>query len=141
MSGNIAITGIPTTPGPDGELIHRAYLLTSVPLLQSHPANNGPSIGAVPLRRELRDLQRNFPDQYNLLILGLKNLEGQDASNSTSYYQIAGIHGMPYKPWNGVGSTTNWQSTSGFGGYCTHSSILFLTWHRPYLALYEVGAP
>jgi hypothetical protein len=46
---------------------------------------------------------------------------------------------MPYKPWNGVGSSTNWQSTSRFGGYCTHSSILFLTWHRPYLALYEVG--
>ncbi|KAL2136199.1 hypothetical protein VTI74DRAFT_5077 [Chaetomium olivicolor] len=44
---------------------------------------------------------------------------------------------MPYKPWNGVGSATNWQSSSGFGGYCTHSSILFLTWHRPYLALYE----
>lgn len=25
-----------------------------------------------------------------------------------------------------------------FGGFCTHSSILFLTWHRPYLALFEV---
>lgn len=48
---------------------------------------------------------------------------------------------MPYKPWNGVGSNTNWRSTSGFGGYCTHSSILFLTWHRPYLALYEVTPP
>jgi len=44
---------------------------------------------------------------------------------------------MPYKPWNDVASTTDWQSTSGFGGYCTHSSILFLTWHRPYLALFE----
>ncbi|KXX72895.1 Tyrosinase [Madurella mycetomatis] len=110
MSDNISITGIPTTAGP-GE--------------------------AVPLRRELRDLQWNYPDQFNLLILGLKNLEGQDQSKLTSYYQIAGIHGMPYKPWNGVGSQTNWQTTSGFGGYCTHSSILFLTWHRPYLALYE----
>ncbi|KAK4239408.1 hypothetical protein C8A03DRAFT_42953 [Achaetomium macrosporum] len=110
MSGNIAITGIPTTPG---------------------------SNGAVPLRRELRDLQENYPDQFNLLILGLKSLEGQDESKLTSYYQIAGIHGMPYKPWNGVGSDTDWQSSSGFGGYCTHSSILFLTWHRPYLALFE----
>jgi tyrosinase len=95
----------------------------------------------VPLRRELRDLQRNFPDQYNLFILGLKSLEGQDGNIQTSYYQIAGIHGMPYKPWNGVGSSTNWQNTSRFGGYCTHSSILFLTWHRPYLALYEVTSP
>lgn len=22
-------------------------------------------------------------------------------------------------------------------GYCTHTSVLFATWHRPYLALYE----
>ncbi|KAK4129080.1 Monophenol monooxygenase [Parathielavia appendiculata] len=111
MSGNIAITGIPTTPGSDGR--------------------------AVPLRRELRDFQRNYPDQYNLYILGLRYIQAQGVNVPTSYYQIAGIHGMPYKPWNGVGSITNWQSTSGFGGYCTHSSILFLTWHRPYLALYE----
>ncbi|KAH6650426.1 common central domain of tyrosinase-domain-containing protein [Chaetomium tenue] len=110
MSGNIAVTGIPTTPDTNG---------------------------AIPLRRELLELQHNFPDHYNLFILGLKNLQRQDENILTSYYQIAGIHGMPYKPWNGVGSNTNWRNTSGFGGYCTHSSILFLTWHRPYLALYE----
>jgi len=114
MSGNIAITGIPTTPGADG---------------------------AVPLRRELRDLQRNFPDLFNLFILGLKNLEGQDDKLLTSYAQVAGIHGMPYAPWDGVASNTDWKSSSGFGGYCTHSSVLFLTWHRPYLALYEVTFP
>ncbi|KAK0657015.1 common central domain of tyrosinase-domain-containing protein [Cercophora newfieldiana] len=110
MSGNIAITGVPTTPGPNG---------------------------AVPLRREIRDLQRNFPDQFNLYVLGLQHLQSLDEQQLASYYQVAGIHGMPYKPWNGVGSTTNWASSSGFGGYCTHSSILFITWHRPYMALYE----
>ncbi|KAK4132782.1 hypothetical protein BT67DRAFT_443474 [Trichocladium antarcticum] len=31
-----------------------------------------------------------------------------------SYYQAAGIHGMPYKPWDGVGGTTNWQNTRAF---------------------------
>ena len=110
---NLAVTGVPTTRGQDG---------------------------SVPLRRELRDLQANYPDLLNLLILGLKNYQGQDELALTSYYQVAGIHGLPYKPWNGVGSNTDWQSTSGFGGYCTHSSILFLTWHRPYLALYEVSS-
>ncbi|KAK3335847.1 tyrosinase precursor [Cercophora scortea] len=112
MSGNdnFAITGVPTTAGPDG---------------------------SVPLRRELRDLQKNYPDQFNLYILGLKNLESVDEAQLTSYYQIAGIHGLPFKPWNGVGSNTDWQDTDGFGGYCTHSSILFTTWHRPYMALYE----
>lgn len=112
MSGNIAITGVPTTPGAGG---------------------------SVPLRREIRDLQRNFPDQFNLYVLGLQHLQGLDENQLTSFYQIAGIHGLPYKPWNGVGSNTDWQRSSGFGGYCTHSSILFITWHRPYLALYEVS--
>lgn len=28
-----------------------------------------------------------------------------------------------------------------FYGFCTHSSIIFLTWHRPYLALFEVSKP
>ncbi|KAK0671041.1 hypothetical protein QBC41DRAFT_335569 [Cercophora samala] len=109
-TGNIAITGIPTKAGSDGSF---------------------------PLRRELRDLQRKYPDHFNLLVLALKDFQALNESVQTSYYQIAGIHGLPYKPWNGVGSSTDWQSTSGFGGYCTHSSILFLTWHRPYLALFE----
>ncbi|KAK0734565.1 common central domain of tyrosinase-domain-containing protein [Lasiosphaeria miniovina] len=110
MSANIAITGVPTTPG---------------------------SNGSVPLRREIRELQQTFPDQFNLYILGLQGLQGLDESQLTSYYQIAGIHGMPFKPWDGVGSDSDWEESSGFGGYCTHSSILFTTWHRPYIALYE----
>lgn len=44
---------------------------------------------------------------------------------------------MPYKVWNNAKGIPDFQ----FGGYCTHSSILFVTWHRPYLALFEVRAP
>ena len=44
---------------------------------------------------------------------------------------------MPYKVWNNAQGIQNFQ----FGGYCTHSSILFITWHRPYLALFEVRRP
>ena len=44
-----------------------------------------------------------------------------------------GIHGRPYQPFDGVqASPGNTQN-----GYCAHVSILFPTWHRPYLALYE----
>ena len=89
--------------------------------------------GSVPLRREIRDLQSNFPDQWNLYLLGLQALQNVDTSDMQSYYQIAGIHGMPYSPWNGVGGIDDYN----YGGYCTHTSVLFLTWHRPYLALYE----
>lgn len=84
-------------------------------------------------------MQRNFPDQFNLYVLGLQYLQGLNENDVKSYYQIAGIHGLPYKAWNGVGSSTNWRTASGFGGYCTHSSVLFTTWHRPYVSLYEVG--
>ena len=45
---------------------------------------------------------------------------------------LLGIHGRPYRSWSGVKGV---QAS----GYCTHSSILFPTWHRPYLALFEVS--
>lgn len=44
-----------------------------------------------------------------------------------------GIHGRPYTPYDGVQATTGNQNN----GYCNHVSILFPTWHRPYLALFE----
>ena len=134
MSGNVAITGVPTTPGPGGK---------SDLALRFFPARRQPltPTGSVPLRREVRDLQRNFPEQFNLYVLGLQHLQGLNENEDRSYYQISGIHGLPYKPWNGVGSSTNWRTASGLGGYCTHSSVLFTTWHRPYVALYEVSQP
>ncbi|KEZ46437.1 Tyrosinase [Scedosporium apiospermum] len=90
-------------------------------------------VGSLPLRREIRDLEANFPEQFSLFILAFKALQAKDKTDPTSYYQIAGIHGMPYKVWNNARGLSNFD----FGGYCTHSSILFLTWHRPYLALFE----
>jgi len=50
-----------------------------------------------------------------------------------SYYQIAGIHGLPHIPWGEPASADQDPQT----GYCTHASVLFATWHRPYLALIE----
>jgi tyrosinase len=41
---------------------------------------------------------------------------------------------VPFVTWDGVNPTPGNENT----GYCTHSSILFPTWHRAYLALFEV---
>lgn len=41
---------------------------------------------------------------------------------------------MPHETWGGVDPIPGSEDT----GYCTHNSILFPTWHRPYLVLYEV---
>lgn len=46
-----------------------------------------------------------------------------------------GIHGRPFKTWGDVPGLDHKIGTSG---YCPHGNILFLGWHRPYLALYEV---
>jgi tyrosinase len=42
---------------------------------------------------------------------------------------------MPYRAYDRV-ELTNASSTED-GGYCSHSSLLFATWHRPFLALFE----
>ncbi|KAI0821744.1 common central domain of tyrosinase-domain-containing protein [Trametes gibbosa] len=52
-----------------------------------------------------------------------------------SYFQIAGIHGAPYSAWDGAGNGPD--PAQIFKGYCTHGSVLFPTWHRPYVALIE----
>lgn len=62
--------------------------------------------------------------------------------NAVSYFQIGGIHGQPYVRWNGEGGNVSVGAEvvggTRFKGYCTHGSVLFPTWHRPYVSLFEV---
>jgi tyrosinase len=105
-----AITGIPTEPGRKGE---------------------------VPLRQECDAWTKSKSqvdlDQRNLFILALRFYVDMDPLDRDSYWQTAGIHGMPYMPWN---ESTLPQSVPVLG-YCTHNSSLFPSWHRPYVALFE----
>lgn len=56
-----------------------------------------------------------------------------DHESLTLLYQT-GIHGAPKIPYQqDPAGPFNWNL-----GYCTHSSRLFTTWHRPYVALMEV---
>ncbi|MCJ1264839.1 hypothetical protein MMC22_004714 [Lobaria immixta] len=101
------------------------YAITGV---QSGRGGNG----APPPRLEIRKLRQNNA-QWNLYLLALNEFYyNQQESAKTSYYQVAGIHGRPFVTWDNV------QFGNGLGGgYCPHSSTIFPTWHRPYLALYE----
>lgn len=92
----------------------------------------GDGDGSVPLRLEIRQLQQNA-DQWNLYLLALDRLQNVNQTELLSWYQLCGIHGRPYVAWDNVQATPGDEQS----GYCTHSSILFPTWHRPYLALYE----
>ncbi|KAI1335061.1 Di-copper centre-containing protein [Xylariaceae sp. FL0016] len=94
-----------------------------------------------PSRTEIRDMIKDHPDQWNLYLLGLEKFQKTVPEDMPlSYFKIAGIHGLPYEKW----PDQDWNNKmdrlgpqNQFGGFCTHSSILFLTWHRPYLALFE----
>ncbi|RVD89614.1 uncharacterized protein DFL_000614 [Arthrobotrys flagrans] len=89
--------------------------------------------GRTAVRKEIRELIKS-PTEFSLFIMALYRLEKQPQSMETSYYGIAGIHGAPFKAWGGVelqdGGNPDW-------GYCPHSDVLFLPWHRPYMALIE----
>ncbi|KAK6351377.1 hypothetical protein TWF718_004538 [Orbilia javanica] len=81
-------------------------------------------------RRNFNDFAADA-DLLNLFLCGLEALQAMDQNTRESYFALAGIHGAPYRAWNGVtGSNPN-------TGYCPHASILFPTWHRPYLATIE----
>ena len=102
--------------------------------------------GFRPLRYDISELQKSG-EAWDLYILALQKYSQTNQSDPMSNYQVsgelaprpyhvlqftqAGIHGYPRAPWDGaVGNGSS-------PGYCTHSSILFPMWHRPYLLLYE----
>ncbi|KAF4456902.1 tyrosinase precursor [Fusarium austroafricanum] len=110
-----------------------------------HPTKpNGPYIvngiqpiqgGHPGIRLELREFKKNT-DLWNLYLLGLWQFQQVPMDEQLSYFQIAGIHGLPYQAWP-LGDKKLAEIKKQDDGFCTHSSILFLTWHRPYLALFE----
>ncbi|KAF2196129.1 Di-copper centre-containing protein [Delitschia confertaspora ATCC 74209] len=85
--------------------------------------------GTVQPRLEIRDLKKNA-DQWNLFLLGMQRFMAKPKSDPLSFYQVTGVHGRPFVAWN------NFQPINQ-AGFCPHSQILFGSWHRPYLALYE----
>ena len=73
------------------------------------------------------DIERMYADNQDQLL---------------SHFQIGGIHGLPYVSWGGSGGDegSNPDDPAQWRGYCTHGMVTFPTWHRPYVALYEVRA-
>ncbi|KAH7151842.1 tyrosinase [Dactylonectria estremocensis] len=88
---------------------------------------------AVPLRQNINELQAAGGAQWDLYIRALADMQSQDSNDPLSFFQVAGIHGKPYIEWNHTGK----MNTTGWQGYCPHGERLFLTWHRPYVVLYE----
>ena len=49
------------------------------------------SVGNVFLRYEIRDLEENHPDQWNLYLLALQSLQDTSQDDAYSYYGLASM--------------------------------------------------
>jgi tyrosinase len=100
----------------------------------------------LPLRLEIDDFLQDT-ELANLYFLALVSYMSEQAAKSPfSYYEIAGIHGQPNRSWNRQPQSSEWVPNGPDRGarrysYCAHSSLVFPTWHRAYLAQYEVELP
>lgn len=80
-----------------------------------------------------------FGDFISLPPIDRMHQDDQSIKHPKSHYQLGGIHGLPNKEWNGAGPGDPNVATYQGGSYCSHGTVLFPTWHRPYVALYEVS--
>ncbi|KAF9005143.1 tyrosinase [Cyathus striatus] len=93
-------------------------------------------VGGSPNRLEINDFVRQ-EKQFSLYIQALQKIYSRDQSETLSFFQVGGIHGVPYVPWNDSTGPKPLDPRRQWGGYCVHGSVLFPTWHRPYMLLYE----
>ncbi|KAF7324006.1 Photo-regulated tyrosinase [Mycena kentingensis (nom. inval.)] len=73
---------------------------------------------------------------FSLFVQALDGIYSDAQGSLTSFFQLAGIHGLPYVQWNQSGGS-NVVANSAWPGYCMHGTTLFPTWHRPFVALFE----
>ncbi|KAF0317000.1 tyrosinase [Colletotrichum asianum] len=96
-----------------------------------------PELRVVPLRLEIDDWFGSkdlvHEDQRALFFPAFWRFSQMDPKQKLSWFQIAGIHGKPYVAWD----EDPQKGKTADRGYCTHNSILFSTWHRAYMLLWE----
>ncbi|KAJ7269098.1 tyrosinase [Mycena rebaudengoi] len=95
---------------------------------------NLPQGAAAPNRIEIQDFVK-IEDQFSLYIQALQHIYEQNQQDVDAFFSISGIHGLPYQPWDDSGEQP--ADPQGWEGYCTHGNVLFPTFHRPYVLLFE----
>ncbi|KAL8944234.1 MAG: hypothetical protein Q9211_000664 [Gyalolechia sp. 1 TL-2023] len=110
-------------------IIAALTILGNTEAVRGIQAGVNPNTGRRPFRQEFSTFKNSGP-AFDLYIQALQTFQQRDQTALLSYFQVAGIHGVPFRSWDGVDGNNN-------AGYCTHASTLFPIWHRPYVALYE----
>lgn len=83
-----------------------------------------------------------YKKQRDLFLQAFAAVQEKKSDDPKSFFQVAGIHGLPYVPYDHLPQDTlsdhyKEGAKDWFGGYCHHGDILFPTWHRPYMILME----
>ncbi|PGH30982.1 hypothetical protein GX50_06255 [[Emmonsia] crescens] len=99
-------------------------------------AGTVPDQKKAPIRQEIDEWSNNKAnaEQVDLFVMAWRNLMNMSPRERGSFFQVAGIHGQPYVPYDEPDTK---MEDAKDKGYCTHNNILFPIWHRPYLALLE----
>ncbi|CAG8612025.1 18057_t:CDS:2 [Dentiscutata erythropus] len=122
-------------------IYHSSYVRT---IAESGPIIIEPYSQVYP-RLDVLDMYGNdtYRPQFDLLVQSYQALFDRPYEDMRSFYQIAGIHGLPYSAYDGVTggahqyhNDTDW-AIGRWGGYCHHGDVLFPPWHRPYMLLIE----
>ncbi|GAW04614.1 Di-copper centre-containing protein [Lentinula edodes] len=93
--------------------------------------------GGVYPRLEVRELAK-INEQWTLFNLGLQRIQQAEYKPvAAKFISLGGIHGLPFQRWSGDPKGAPGPLSSEYGGYCNHASILFPTWHRPYVLALE----
>lgn len=116
--------------------------------ISSYPIT-GIKVGGVAARKEVNAWAADASNrvQVSLFIQALAKFQAMTFEDQLSYFRIAGIHGLPATSWDSDpvpaiasgsykdGHYAKKEATPQF--YCPHQSLIFPTWHRAYMLLFE----
>ncbi|KAF9447414.1 tyrosinase [Macrolepiota fuliginosa MF-IS2] len=94
-------------------------------------ATVGPT-GGVKNRLDIVEFVKN--EKFcTLYVRALQAIQAREQHAYESFFQLAGIHGLPFTEWAKERPSVD----PYLAGYCTHGQVLFPTWHRTYVSIYE----
>jgi tyrosinase len=120
------IVGIPVPHGQDPPLRYECNVWAT------DPENN------IQVSLFIRALQRFYAMPYDqklsyFQIAGTYHAPCSKHIRTLSLLMIPGIHDYP--------ENLDWDGVEKNGMWCAHELVTFPTWHRPYMALFEVSLP
>jgi len=119
---NASPDAFPFTNEPAHQLVNRADVIITTG-----------ATGGVHPRLEIGNLATR-DDEWALYIKTMAKWQQAGEDDTSGYYGVASIHGVPLEDWNGAKQCDSCGTATGYG---THDMVIFPTWHRLYLSHFE----